>query len=70
MAVKLIEVYQGIKTVHTCRLYGDDFRTLFKLPRTKGKILSVELMGQTVFVSFEIERHKYIGHKLTTRKER
>lgn len=60
-----VEVYQSITTVHNCRLYSDDIRTLFKLPRRKGKIVSIELVGQTIHANFEVERHRYINHKLT-----
>lgn len=64
MAGKTIDVYQGIKTVHSCRLYHYDFRKLFRLPRIKGKIVSAELIGGIVCIGFEIERQRYIKHKL------
>jgi len=65
MAGKRIEVYQSIKTVHECRLYSNDIRSLFHLPFRKGKIIGTSLHGQLVTISFEIERHRAIPHKLT-----
>lgn len=64
MAGKTIDVYQGIKAVHSCRLHEEDFRKLFGLPRRKGRIVSAELHSGTVIIGFETDRHKVIQHKL------
>ena len=59
-----VEVYQGIKTVHSCRLYSEDTRKLFALPLRKGKITGVSVDGETVIITFEVVRHKYLNLKL------
>jgi hypothetical protein len=65
MRGKRIETYQSVKTVHECRLYSDDYRRLFKLPLSKGKIVEVKLVGQTVIFTFEVDRYRSINFKLT-----
>ena len=59
-----VKVYQGIKTVHTCRLYSEDTRKLFALPLRKGKVTDVSVSGETVIITFEVVRHKYLNLKL------
>jgi hypothetical protein len=60
-----IETYQSVKTVHECRLYSDDYRKLFKLPLSKGTLTAVGIVGQTIMLTFEVDRHRYINFKIT-----
>lgn len=65
MAGKRVDIYQSIKTVHSCRLYSEDYRTLFNLPKKNGKCIAVRLDNHSIEFDFEVNSHKYINHKLT-----